>query len=60
MHGMSKTSNGKVSGMLLNIDNILCLGMVGAINEALEDCWKLEQVDLKASTLKSPLHERPL
>ncbi len=46
--------------MLLNIDNILHLGMVGAINEALEDCWKQEQVDLKASTLKSPLDLGPL
>jgi hypothetical protein len=59
MHGLSNNSNGKVSGML-NIDNILCLGMVGAINEALEDCWKQEQVDLKASTLKSPLDVGPL
>jgi hypothetical protein len=49
-----------VSGMLLNIDNILRLGMVGPINEALEDCWKQEQVDLKASTCKSPLDARPL
>jgi hypothetical protein len=59
MHGLSNNSNGKVSGML-NIDNILHLGMVGAINEALEDCWKQEQVDLKASTLKSPLDLGPL
>jgi hypothetical protein len=59
MHGLSNNSNGKVGGMLLNIDNILHLGM-GAINEALEDCWKQEQVDLKASTFKSPLHVGPL
>jgi hypothetical protein len=59
MHGLSNNSNGKVSGMLLNIDNILRLGMVGAINEALEDCWKQEQVHLKASTFKSPLNVGP-
>ncbi len=55
MHGLSNNSNRKVSGMLLNIDNILRLAMVGAIIGALEDCWKQEQVDFKTSMLKSPL-----